>query len=296
MKIMMLAPCLMLPNNREINKQSILKNSTEIPFDEVVIYAQCFEEEDKSPGITYIGNVQERSGWVKSRNALLTYFYNSDFDYAFWIDANSTVSSTTLNDVVTIVKRIQKGELSQCDSIFATLGIQPSGERAMLKQRKDYKTHLTILPLLNPSKKTYNWMHGLFHKNFKKYYGVEFYMDERCNAHESTAEDVYFSRVLRKYTASYLAPTIVINKPSSKYSTWVSDKGSYNYPPTDFVTIDKYIFENSTRNGYKYLSTTKPNEEIVLERDMFAIDKLTDYKPRKKKQESKELVTIPDLF
>ena len=45
-KIMALVPCLMLPNNRDINKKSLVSNYELLGLDQFVIYDQCFEESD----------------------------------------------------------------------------------------------------------------------------------------------------------------------------------------------------------------------------------------------------------
>ena len=105
-KIMCLIPCLMLPNNRDINKKAMDSNYTHLKLDEYVVYDQCFEDKDFDDRFTYIGHAKERMGWVTPRNELLKYFYNSDFDYAFWIDDNSTVSKSIFNDLKTIIDEI----------------------------------------------------------------------------------------------------------------------------------------------------------------------------------------------
>ena len=130
-----------------------------------------------------------------------------DFDYAFWIDANSKVTTTTLNDITTILDALRDNKLPQVDTIFSTLGMWNSQERQDLKQEADYFDNVHLVPA--KLTKNYDWMHGLIIKNFKKYYNQEFYVDERCDVMEGTAEDVYFSRLLRRVTKAYIAPTVV---------------------------------------------------------------------------------------
>ena len=283
-KIMALIPCLMLPNNREVNHKSLVQNYEQLKLDEYVIYDQCFEEGDFDTRFTYIGHADKRMGWVTPRNELLKYFYNSDFDYAFWIDANSTVSGPTLNDLITIIDAIKNDKLNKCDAIFGTLGMWVSQERITLKSQADFFDYVHILPTKN--NKSYNWMHGLFHKNFKKYYGQEFYIDERCDTKQGTADDVYFSRLLQKFTNSYVAPTVVINKPSSKAScTWANDKGSYNYPPTLFDKIDEYILESAEKFKYKKVNPYEVRREIILDRCDFHKEYIKPYIPRGKNKQ-----------
>lgn len=239
MKIITLSPCLMQENTRKANSTALNQLYDTFKFDEYVVYDQCFEETDYHPGFKYIGHAKQKMGWVASRNALLEYFYNSDADYAFWIDANSTVTKTCWNDVTTLIDSIQKGKLNQCDAIFATLGIWVSQDRIQAKSAPDFMQNIHLIPARND--KSYNWMHGLIIKNFKKYYGQEFMIDPRCNMLEGTPEDVFFARLLRKYAACYVAPTITISKPSNKASTWAHNLNNYDYPPVLFDTDRKSV-------------------------------------------------------
>ena len=265
-KIMALIPCLMLENNREVNKKALDSNYKHLKLDKFVIYDQCFSETDYDDRFTYIGHATERMGWVIPRNKLLEYFHNSDYDYAFWIDANSGVSKSTLNDLTTIIEAVKADKLTQCDSIFATLGLWISQERMQCKAAPDFFDNVHILPTKN--NKSYNWMHGLIHKNFKKYYNQEFYIDERCDTKQGTADDVYFSRTLQRFTNSYVAPTVIINKPSSKAScTWANDKGTYEYPPTLFDKIDEYILETADKNNYHHVGPYEVRREIIRPRN-----------------------------
>lgn len=285
---MALSPCLMLESNREYNKKCITEN-LKYGFDEYVLYDQCFEESDKIEGCTLIGHAKERMGWVVPRNALLKYFYDSDFDYAFWIDANSVVSGPTQNDFVTILDNLKAGNLNKCDAIFSTMGIWVSQERIIYKSMDDCLEKVHVIPAKN--NKSYNWMHGLVIKNFKKYYNNEYYMDNRCNVKEGTAEDVFFSRLLRRQVNCYLAPTVTINKPTSKFSCdWANSKGTYDYPPTLYDVIDRYIDETEKRSNYNPVPQ-QLKEEIIFDRCDYRRDIVKPYKPRGKKEETKEQET-----
>ena len=291
-KIMALIPCLMLSNNREVNHKSLVQNFEQLGLDEYVIYDQCFNDGDFDPRFTYIGHADKRMGWVVPRNELLKYFYNSDFDYAFWIDANSTVSGPTLNDLVTIIRALKEDKLGKCDAIFGTLGMWVSQDRITLKSQPDFFDNVHIIPTKN--NKSYNWMHGLFHKNLKKYYNQEFYIDERCDTKQGTADDVYFSRLLQKYTSCYVAPTVVINKPSSKAScTWSNDKGSYDYPPTLFDKIDEYISQSAKIYNYHKVNVFEVRErDIVLPRCDYHKEYIKPYIPRSKNKQSNSVKAV----
>lgn len=280
MKILALTPCLMLPNTRDINKKSITSNYELFNFDGYAIYDQCFEESDYDSRFTYIGHVKERQGWVIPRNALLKYFYESDYDYAFWIDANSTVSKPTVNDLNTIIDAIHNNKLNDVDVIFSTLGMWHARERISQKSASDHLDNVHLVPIKYD--KSYNWMHGLFHKNYKKYYNQEFYIDTRCDTLIGIPEDVYFSRLIRRFSNAYLAPTIVINKPTSRQSTtWANKEGSYNYPPVKFDVVDKYIRESTDNNNYRHVNMLADRKEIILPRlDDSYKQFVSPYKPR----------------
>ena len=69
--------------------------------------------------------------------------------------------------------------------------------------------------------------------------------------------------MIRNFTNTYVAPTVVINKPSSKMScTWANDKGTYEYPPVLFDEVDKYIFECAHKYNYRRVNmfAIKPYE------------------------------------
>lgn len=294
-KIIALIPCLMLPNNREVNKKALDSNYTHLKLDKYVIYDQAFEESDFDTRFTYIGHAKDRMGWVTPRNELLKYFYNSDYDYAFWIDANSTVSKSTLNDLTTIIDAIHADKLNQCDAIFATLGMWISQERMQYKGAEDFFNNVHLVPTKN--NKSYNWMHGLFHKNFKRDYGQEFYIDERCDTKQGTADDVYFSRTLQRFTNTYLAPTVIINKPNSQAScTWANAKGTYEYPPTLFDKIDEYILETADKSNHHHVNPYEVRKEIVLPRNDYLRDQIKPYIPRKKAPKEPEFATKVQLF
>ena len=295
-KIMALIPCLMLPNNRSFNLKAMKETRDLLGLDCCAVYDQCFSDTDYTElyGFEYIAHSTERMGWVEPRNKLLEHFYNSDFDYAFWIDANSTVSKPTLNDLLTIIKAVQEDRLSDVDAIFSTLGIWVSQDRIKYKSASDYFDNVHLIPTRN--NKSYNWMHGLLHKNFKKYYNQEFYIDSRCDTRKGTPDDVYFARVLQKYTASYVAPTVVINKPNSKAScTWANSKGTYDYPPVLFDELDGYILENTETFGY-HITNKSVLREVVLPRVETGKSEIKPYTPRSKKTTEQKEYPKVSLF
>lgn len=295
MKVLGLTPCLMLDNNRGINNKCFRNNKENIMLDNWCVYAQMFTDNDKFKDVTYIGNKQERMGFVIPRNELLKYFYNSDYDYAFWIDANSTVSKPTLNDVNTIIKLMQSSnDFLECDAIFSTLGMWVSHERMFVKSLPDALENVHILP--NPRNKSYNWMHGLFLKNFKKYYGLELYIDDRCDVSKGTPEDVFFARLLNQVMATYVAPGIVINKPSSNFSTHQnSGSGKYDYAPVDFNLVDRYVWEYIRVNSLPNKRQNRLINEIITPRCDSKLSLVKAFKPRTKNVQADKKPRLFDI-
>lgn len=277
-KIMMLVPCLMLDTNREKNIEAqkyMIKKYKGI--DKYVVYDQCYTKEDKLNGIKYIGNQKERQGFIKSRNELLKYFYNSDYDYAIWMDGNKTVSKTSLNDFNTLINAI-KNEKVDLDVIFSTIGINISPERMELKKRPDYFKNIYLLYKIHG----YEYFHGMFMKNFKKYYNDELYISDECDVWKGLNEDVYFSILLRKLYKTYLCPTIVINTPSSNSSTWMTNKGSYDYPKVDKIKL-KEIAKLESKKHKNNLNTNYKNIYVLERIKDKTLEDLKPYKARSRK-------------
>ena len=291
----MLSPCLMKDNTRSINHKSINKNFDNLKPDAYAIYDQCFEEKDFDPRFIYIAHADRRMGWVPARNGLLEWFYNSDYDYAFWIDANSTISSTAVNDVLSIFDALRQDKLPEVDTIFGTLGMWVSQERIQLKQANDYFENVHLVPARND--RSYNWMHGLIIKNYKKYYNQEFYIDSRCDVMQGTAEDVFFSRMIRRLTKAYVAPTVVCNKPdSSKSCTMDNGKGTYEYPPIVYDVVESYIKETIDKHKHRHVAPTAVCKEVIIPRVSEFKDQLKPFKSRAKKKEDNSNITKIDLF
>ena len=276
MKIVMLIPALMQDNNRKANHSAMAYGKEFYPVDEFIVNDQCFREDDYRDGFTYIGHHSDKQGFVKTRNQLLDYFYNSDADYAIWMDANGKISKSTLNDFCTIVNALRSGKVN-LDVIYTTLGINISGERIAIKKLPDYFDNVYLVKF----KSGYKWMHGMIMKNFKKYYNQAPMIDDRCDPHVGTSEDIYFAKLLRKIYDYRLAPTVVVTKPSNKTSTWVADKSGYKYPKPDYDTVDGYIKENLTRQTLP--AQAKSNNTIIISREETYKCWLKPYKPKSKK-------------
>lgn len=239
MKIVMLVPCLMLETNRKANHKALRYAKEHYAVDEIVICDQEFDEADYEEGYSYLFHkYTPRLGFVEARNALLKHFYKSDADFALWMDANGRVSKAALNDLNTLLSVAREGKLN-VDAVFSTLGINISGERIEAKKMPDFSNNIYLVNM----KSGYDWLHGMLMCNLKKKYGEEHYIDERCDPHKGTSEDVYFSRLLKRLHDCRLCPTITISKPSNRTSTWVADKTGYKYPPVDNPTVDAYIDE-----------------------------------------------------
>lgn len=275
-KILLLIPCLMLDNNRQKNIEAMNYAKDNYNVDEIVCYDQEFKSADYIQGIKYIGKQKTRVGFVKARNELIKYFYNSNYDYAIWVDANKTISHTSLNDFNTIINALRTGKITSY-VILATLGIQISQERMIAKKRKDYFKKVYLLRC----KRGYEWLHGCIMINFKKYFNDEIYIDKNCNNYLGVAEDIFFIRLLRTLYNIQLCPSVIVNTPSNKTSTWMNKEDGYNYPKNSDLKTNILVQKN------KKLHTIHKDLEIP---NIIAIDRIKDkdienlksYKPRKK--------------
>nr|DAH56628.1 MAG TPA: synthase [Caudoviricetes sp.] len=278
MKVIMLIPCLMLPNNRQANHKAMQYARENYDVDEFVVNDQEFEASDYVEGFKYLhGTYTQRGGFVKTRNELLSYFYNSDADYAIWMDANGRVTKSSLNDLDTLIQAAKAGNFVG-DVVYSTLGINISGERIDAKKMPDYMDNVYLVNF----KGGYDWLHGMMMVNLKKKYGEEHYIDDRCDPRKGTSEDIYLARLFKRLYDVRLCPTITVSKPSNKTSTWVADKSGYKYPPVDNKTVDAYINEYLKANDIK--PHDKTHKTYKYPRTARNISYLKPYKPKPKKK------------
>ena len=280
-KIAMLTPCLMLETNREANLRAqnyaiehYLKHCC---FDHYVIYDQCFKEGDFLPGVEYIGHQDTRVGFIKPRNELLKWFYNSDYDYAFWMDGNKYVSGNCLNDLATLGEAIRFGDVNE-DFILSTLGNNVSAHRIKYHKAPDYFDSIHLVPV----DAGYLWLHGLFMRNLKKYYNEEIYIPEDWNREQGgSCEDMWFIMRARATYRTYLCPTITINCPPARTSTWMTNAKGYDYPDEP-----KLALAESTEKAAAGKPThfERPIINYTFSRVDYMKDKLSEFKPRSKKQ------------
>lgn len=277
-KIVLLMPMLMLENNRKVNNIAVDFALEHYTVDMIAINDQEFKDYDyrEDDRIQYIGRHPERRGFVNGRNDLLRWFYNSDYDWAVWLDGNAKITKTSLNDFVTVTEAIKAGEV-EVDVILSTLGIYISSARIDARRAKD---HLENVKLTKVEGTENAWMHAMFMKNFKKEYGMEVYIHETCDPRKGLSEDVYFVQLVKRLFEVRLCPTITVSKPSNKTSTWVADKANYSYPPVDWKMISRMVksseYEPRPRRNLK--------DTYILPRVGYMKDKVTVYKERNKKK------------
>lgn len=277
MKVIMLMPCLMLRNNRKANHAAMEYAKQHYPVDEIVVNDAEFLPEDYREGFKYIGHHTERQGFVKTRNELLKYFYDSDADFAIWMDANKRIAKSSLNDFVTIVKALKEGKINT-DLIFSTLGIWLSSERVAAKKLPTYFDETYLVKF----KGGYDWMHGLVMRNIAKVYGQRLFIDERCDPRQGWPEDVYFTRLLRKLFDYKLAATVTVATPTNKSSTWMAKEKGYKYPKVDYATVNGMIDE--ALRVIKFEPRPRDNTTIALQRVPEYKELLKPYISRLKKK------------
>ena len=296
-KVCVLIPCLMRDNNRKANIKYITENIERMNADKYFIYAQCFSDNDyatlQHPKVEFIGNKDEPQGFVAPRNALLEHFYDSGFDYAVWIDANASITSTTLNSYLTVLNAIREEKID-VDAIFSSLGIIASAERITLASQDDYFDVVKLLPASRYTIRTLPWLHSCFIKNFNLYYKEKLFIDESCDPWKGTSEDTYFSTLIRQCGRCYLCPSICVSKPPAKTSTWMHNsvdatgKATYGYPPVDWDTIQTVV-----ANAVKDITLKQSSTSIIeLERIEDYKSNLQGYKSRKKIPEISNKVSL----
>ena len=102
---------------------------------------------------------------------------------------------------------------------------------------------------------------------------------------------------MQRFTNCYIAPTVIINKPSSQAScTWANEKGTYDYPPTLFDKIDEYILETAEQQKHHHVNPYEVRREIILDRNDYLRDQIKPYVPRGKKSKVAEIATKVQLF
>lgn len=282
-KVVMLTPCLMLDTNRRKNKEAMAHARASYPVDAFAVNAQGFQPDDYEEDVTYIGNHPSGVGFVQARNELLEWFYASDYDWAIWMDANAKVSTSAMNDFLTVLDAVKRDALD-IDAIFSTLGLILSSDRILAKKDKAYFDEVKLTYFTTGCE----WMHGLFMRNFRKVYGIAPMIREDCDPRKGTSEDVFFALLLRRLFDCRLAPTIQITKPQSKYSTWMASAGSYAYAKIAWGTVRTMVEQYCHKMKFERIRATRAT--ISLPRLPDLQNKLKPYRSRTKVNTSKGLI------
>lgn len=273
----MLVPTLMISTNRELNNKALDYALEHYDMDIIVINNQEFNADDYrfKRKIKYLHEGWTlRQGFINSRNQLLEWFYASDYDWAVWMDANIRISETSVNDFRTVVDALKNDKID-VDVITATLGSTMSTTRMLARKAPDHLENVKLTDILSTSES--HWLQALFMRNFKKEYDKEVYIDQRCNPKKGIGEDVFFNLLLRELFAVKQCPTIIVNAPPSKTSTWMPDQTKY--PKIDWEGIKNLVKDT------KYTRVRKEKKgTYVLPRVEYHNDKVTIYKPRRKKE------------
>lgn len=275
----MLMPVLMVEGNRKINMKALNHAIKYYNVDKIVINDQEFLDTDyvEHEKVEYIGHHKERQGFVKARNQLLEWFYESEYDWAVWLDGNGRISKTTLNDFDTVVGALKVGDIG-VDAITSTLGNWISGLRIEAKKMPD---HMKVVRLLPNRVEIQSHMHGLFMRNFKKYYDISPVIHRDCDPRKGLSEDVYFIELLSELFEIYICPTIVVTKPSPEASTWLTNSRKVVGYPTTAMKEIKTMVARELRGSPKF---RKDGKTIVLERNRYHIEKLKPYRPKIRKE------------
>ncbi len=244
MKVAMISLALMQDNNRELNNKNLDYALENYQVDVIAILDQEFKPEDyrEHDSIKYVGHVKKRGGFIHAENKLLKWFYDSDYDWAVFVDSNVKIGKSSLNDFNSIIAAIKRGDLEDIDIVESTAGQHPNMLRS---EAKKLSTHNEIVRLTTiPEKYTESaWLDGMFIKNFKKYYDKEIFIDERSKPELGLSPDLYLTKVFRKVFEYRLCPTIMINVPPAHTSTWRTADTGFKYPKIDWHTLEKLVKE-----------------------------------------------------
>lgn len=243
-KIVVLMPCLMSDVNREVYNKVIM-DRLELKalgmIDQLAILAINFSPEELdlySEAILITDYATEDKTIVGARNTLLKWFYDSDYDFALWTDANERLSGTTKNDLYTLLNAVKNG--LDVSVVFSTLGEFVYGQRIAARKRVEHLDEI-ILTRFKPTTSTM-MLHFTLMINIYKYYNHKLFIPETADQSKGRPEDIVFAYMLDKALGSHLCPTIVTSRISASKSTW---SGLSRSVKASEVPIDKtWIREN----------------------------------------------------
>lgn len=293
-KVCFLTMALSAPNTKKLNKEALLRTMESFPDVDHIFFEQEFEPDDfiDSPRVKYIAGNPKRQGFIPPRNALLKWFYNSDYDYAIFRDAGDVISKPTSNDFATLLDAVKNDKLPKLPLIQTTIGIVVDGDRMALKQASDYFDNITVKPCTNNNGE----LHFAFHLNYKKYYGDEPYIHPSCTHFNGISDDRYFVLLLKTLYGCWCCPTVMSGRMmgGASASTWAPGKtdGKMGYPPIDFKKTMALVYQEIEANGWKFNKYPNQDAWFKIPRLEQYKELLKPYKPRKKKIKESE----GDLF
>lgn len=268
----------MIERNRKENNKALDYALEHYDMDLIAINDQEFQDYDfrDDKRIKYVGGYKERQGIVRARNQILEWFYNSEYDWAVWLDGNVKVSKTTLNDFRTVVDACKR-DLLEIDVVTATFGNVISGKRIEARKAPDHLENIKLVQIDGASESP--WIQCLFMRNFKKVYGMTPYLDSSLDITKGIMDDVYFVTLLRKLFEVRQCPTIVFGVPgNNKSSTWMPDQTKY--PAPQYAHIRRLV----EKAPYTPVKNSNTKKTYVIPRVEYMKEKLTVYKPRGKKK------------
>lgn len=277
-RLVLLMPMLMMDHNRKDYNKAIDYALEHYDVDLIAINAQEFKESDyrDDPKIAYVLKYDTRQGNSRSRNQLLEWFYNSEYEWAVMMDAGDKITKTTLNDFRTVVDAVKR-DIIEVDVITSTFGNNISGIRIAARAAEDHLENIKLVEQTADSES--HFFQGLFMRNFNRDYGMKVYIEENLDFDKGVMNDPYFVLLLRRLFEVRQCPTIVFSVPgNNRASTWMTDQTKY--PKTQYPTIKKLVAEAP----YKPLKRSKSfRKTYILPRVEYMREAVTVYKPRKKK-------------
>jgi len=290
-KIVVLMPCLMSDANREVYSK-VIADRLELKalgiIDQLVILAIDFSPEELnlfSEAVLITDYVTKDRTIVGARNTLLKWFYDSDYDFALWTDANERLTGTTKNDLYTLLNAVRNG--LDVSVVFSTIGEIVYGQRIEARKRIEHLDEI-ILTRFKPTTSTMT-LHFTLMVNINKYFNYELYIPETVDQSKGRPEDVVFAYMLDRALGSHLCPTIITSRISTSKSTW---SGLSRSVKASEVPIDKaWIRKNIAQVP---VLREPDNTTLFIKRVALEKEKVTKYKERRKGAKGVRLLDLPD--
>lgn len=290
-KVCALVPSLVTPVNEKTVFRRIEQLHNTLGINTVVVYDQCWGPRPEEPWLKQIGRKTKPCGFVTPRNALLEWFYDSDFDYALLMDSTAGVSKPQQNAFLTLLSWLETEDCPY-DVIKTVFQLWVSTEGILDHRRGNYDKTILVSTVEVPPKVRDGTLNGLFIANFAKKYSERPLIPEVCDPMKGLPEDVFLLNLLTRLYQTGLCSSLGVFKPNGpQLSTWrPSQKALYDYPPIKKDDLDAIIKDYVRVNQLKCRKTFMSKNVFEIPRVDQYKDLVREFKPRPTKKHSKGLL------